>query len=110
MKITAGNLKKLINEHAHHQPMRKQTVTVDQHEVNCEIANTDATRMQGLMNRDHLEQNTGMLFAFETGNPLSEKKMLSQGPAMYVLEVPKGWFNLNGLGRGSVIDVHSINN
>jgi len=141
MKITTSNLKKLISEHANPQPMRKQTITVEQHEVNCEIANTDATRMQGLMNRDHLEQNTGMLFAFpwadqqsfwmrdthipldvafadihgkilniETGNPLSEKKMLSQGPAMYVLEVPKGWFNLNGLGRGSVIDVHSINN
>jgi len=141
MKITVSKLRKLIKEHASQGQMQRQDIVIDGHVVDCEIANTDPSRMQGLMNRESLAQNTGMLFVFpwadqqsfwmrdthipldiafadvhgkilniEAGQPLSEKRMLSQGSAMYVLEVPRGWFNLNGLGRGSVIDVSTINN
>jgi len=140
MKITLGSLKKIIKEHAQPALLSHQIITVEGHKIDCEIANTDAARMQGLMHRTDLPQDTGMLFVFpwadqqsfwmrdthipldvafadihgkilniETGNPLSEKKMLSQGPAMYVLEAPKGWFSLHDLGEGSVIDLNSIN-
>ena len=141
MKITVGNLRHLIRESVGNQELPRRTVTIEGHEVDCEVAGTDPARMQGLMHRQDLPQNAGMLFVFpwseqqsfwmrdthipldvafadmhgkilniESGSPMSERKMLSQGPAMYVLEVPKGWFNLNGLGAGSMIDVQSIDN
>ena len=34
------------------------------HVIRAEVAYNDSTRMQGLMQRDHLEQNQGMLFVF----------------------------------------------
>ncbi len=135
MKITAGHLKQLLREVAHPQALPRQTVSVEGHEVDCEIADTDASRMRGLMHREELPQGTGMLFVFpwseqqsfwmrdthipldvafadargkilniEAGNPLSERKMLSQGPAMYVLEVPKGWFAFRRLEPGSILN------
>jgi uncharacterized membrane protein (UPF0127 family) len=141
MKITVGNLRHLIRESIGYQELPRRTVTIEGHEVDCEVADTDPSRMQGLMHRQDLPQNAGMLFVFpwseqqsfwmrdthipldvafadmhgkilniESGSPMSERKMLSQGPAMYVLEVPKGWFNLNGLGAGSMIDVQGIDN
>ena len=45
----------------------------------------------------------GKILNIETGHPLSERRMLSQGPAMYVLEVPKGWFSIRGLEAGSIL-------
>ena len=136
MKITAGNLRHLIRESLGNQELPRRTVTIEGHEVDCEVADTDPSRMQGLMHRQDLPQNTGMLFVFpwseqqsfwmrdphipvdvafaaargrilniETGTPLSEQKILSQGPAMYVLEVPKGWFSFRGLGAGSYIEL-----
>jgi len=135
MKITVGNLRHLIRESVGYQELPRRTVTIEGHEVDCEVADTDPSRMQGLMHRQELPQNTGMLFVFpwseqqsfwmrdthipldvafadahgrilniETGHPLSEQKMLSQGPAMYVLEVPKGWFMLRGLEPGSILN------
>jgi len=135
VKITAGHLKQLLREVAQPQPLPRRTVSVEGHEVDCEIADTDASRMRGLMHRQDLPQNTGMLFVFpwseqqsfwmrdthipldvafadargkilniEAGNPLSERKMLSQGPAMYVLEVPKGWFAFRRLEPGSILN------
>ena len=135
MKITAGQLKQLLREVAHPQPLPRRTVSVEGHEVDCEIADTDASRMRGLMHREELPQGEGMLFMFpwpdqqsfwmrdthipldvafadaqgkilniETGTPLSERKMLSQGPAMYVLEVPKGWFAFRRLEPGVILN------
>ena len=135
MKITARNLRHLIRESIGYQELPRRTVTIEGHEVDCEIADTDASRMRGLMHRQDLPQNTGMLFVFpwseqqsfwmrdthipldvafadargkilniEAGNPLSERKMLSQGPAMYVLEVPKGWFAFRRLEPGSILN------
>ena len=136
MKITAGQLRQLIRESARCQELPRRTVTIEGHEVDCEVADTDPARMQGLMHRQELPQNTGMLFVFpwseqqsfwmrdthipldvafadargrilniETGTPLSEQKILSQGSAMYVLEVPKGWFAFRGLEPGSIINL-----
>ena len=111
-------------------------MSVEGYNVDCEIADTDASRMRGLMHREELPQGEGMLFMFpwpdqqsfwmrdthipldvafadmrgkilniETGTPLSERRMISQGPAMYVLEVPKGWFTFRGLEPGSILKI-----
>jgi uncharacterized membrane protein (UPF0127 family) len=47
----------------------------------------------------------GKILNIETGTPLSERRMLSQGPAMYALEVPKGWFAFRGLEPGSILNL-----
>jgi uncharacterized protein len=135
VKITAGQLKQLLREVAKPSELPRQKVSVEGYEVDCEVADTDASRMRGLMHREELPQGTGMLFVFpwssqqsfwmrdtpmpldvafadargkilniESGKPLSERKMLSQGPAMYVLEVSKGWFALRGLEPGSILN------
>jgi len=40
------------------------------HVVRAEVANTDATRRRGLMERTHLEANQGMLFVFDAPSRL----------------------------------------
>jgi uncharacterized membrane protein (UPF0127 family) len=50
----------------------------------------------------------GKILNIETGHPLSERRMLSQGPAMYVLEVPKGWFAFRGLEPGSILNLTDL--
>lgn len=45
--------------------MRKTTVIINGHTFEVEIAENDATRQKGLMNRTKLEKNHGMLFVFE---------------------------------------------
>tara|TARA_Y100000592_G_scaffold4442_1_gene6430 strand:- start:83 stop:598 length:516 start_codon:yes stop_codon:yes gene_type:complete len=45
----------------------------------------------------------GMILNVEAGVPGSPRRMLSRGPAMYVVEVPMGWFEGKGLGPGSII-------
>ena len=139
MKIKAGQLRKLLREVANPHPLPRRNVSVNGHNINCEVADTDAARMRGLMHREELPQGTGLLFVFpwadhqsfwmrdthipldvafadprgkilniETGTPLSERRMLSQGQAMYVLEVPKGWFAFRGLGPGSILDFEDL--
>ena len=135
MKITKGKLRQLLREVAHPYPLPRRNVSVEGHDIDCEVADTDASRMRGLMHREELPQGKGMLFVFpwpdqqsfwmrdthipldvafadargkilniETGTPLSERKMLSQGPAMYVLEVPQGWFAFRRLEPGSILN------
>jgi uncharacterized membrane protein (UPF0127 family) len=105
--------------------------------IMVEIADDEASRSHGLMFRQALPDNTGMLFIFEqeqqlafwmknTLIPLSigyfdDKKTLidikemipavagelrpktyvSAKPALYALEVPKGWFARNKVELGS---------
>ena len=107
---------------------------IDDHKIDCEVADTDPARLKGLMHRQELQQGKGMLFVFpwqdaqsfwmrdthipldiafvdargkilniETGEPLSEAPIKSVSPAMYVLEVPKGWFSLRRLEPGSIV-------
>ena len=137
--ISSSSLLIRLKEVAHPQPLPRRTVSVEGHEVDCEIADTDASRMRGLMHREELSQGTGMLFVFpwpdqqsfwmrdthipldvafadargkilniETGHPLSERRMLSQGAAMYVLEVPKGWFAFRGLEPGVILNLTDL--
>ncbi|OGN65009.1 MAG: hypothetical protein A3E80_00710 [Chlamydiae bacterium RIFCSPHIGHO2_12_FULL_49_9] len=47
------------------------TLQIGDQLVDAEIADTNETRQTGLMNRDHLEEGTGMLFVFEKPQILS---------------------------------------
>lgn len=105
--------------------------------IMVEVADDEASRSHGLMFRQALPDNTGMLFVFEqeqqlafwmknTLIPLSigyfddqktlidikemipavagelrPKTYVSAKPAMYALEVPKGWFARNKVELGS---------
>jgi len=45
---------------------RPEKICFETHCFSLEFANTPETRRQGLMHRDSLDQNTGMLFIFPT--------------------------------------------
>ena len=45
--------------------MRKTTIIINRHSFEVEIAENDANRQKGLMERAKLEKNQGMLFIFE---------------------------------------------
>jgi uncharacterized membrane protein (UPF0127 family) len=99
--------------------------------LKVELAITEAQRMQGLMYRDRLGPNDGMLFVFDApeyqsmwmkntllplsvafiapdGTILNVEEMepqtlnphMSAGPALYALEMNKGWFASHGLKPG----------
>ncbi len=111
------------------------TLTIDGHKVSAEIAANDADRQRGLMFRDSLGTDAGMLFVYpdtkvrgfwmkDTRIPLSiafadsegvivriadmkpfdESRTSSLYPAMYALEMEKGWFAAKGIEKGDVIE------
>ena len=47
------------------QKLPTTVLSIHHHRLQVEIANTDATRTQGLMHRSHLATNSGMLFVFD---------------------------------------------
>ena len=134
-------LRRFIQETVARSPdLPRCTVTIGDHTIDCEVADTDDTRALGLMHRRELPQGKGMLFIFpwqddqsfwmrdtyipldiafadargkviniEQGKPMSDQKILSQSPAMYVLEVPRGWFSLRGLEPGCIISIDALN-
>ena len=104
------------------------------HVVRAEVANTFDTRGRGLMFRESLAANQGMLFVFEDAGshcmwmkntliplsvafisadgtivniedmkPQTEDTHWSKGPALYALEMRKGWFAEKGIGPGAVV-------
>lgn len=56
----------LLSTPALAEPLKFVTQSGKEIAFDVEIANTDATREKGLMNRDSLPPNTGMLFIFDT--------------------------------------------
>ena len=118
----------------------KRKIQVGKKTVTVEIADNADLREHGLMFRDKLAENTGMLFIFDSEQslnfwmkntliPLSigffdeNKKLIdiqemvpavmgdqdpkhypSSGPAMYALEMPKGWFEHNKISRGTILN------
>ncbi len=102
--------------------------------LEIEIADTDSTRARGMMQRTAFPEGTGMLFVFDhesfqsfwMGNtplaldlvfissdlriasfakyavPFSNKSL--NGMAQYVLEVPAGWVDTNGIVEGDRIE------
>lgn len=47
-----------------------RTIEVDGHAIQVEVASTPDTRARGLMYRDHLPENRGMLFIYPNEAPL----------------------------------------
>ena len=106
-------------------------IKVGNHTLKVEVATTDAQHQQGLMYREKLGPNDGMLFVFETPQyqsfwmkntlvplsgafiapdgtilnvedmePQTENPHISAGPALYALEMNKGWFASHSLKPG----------
>jgi uncharacterized membrane protein (UPF0127 family) len=51
--------------------LRTTTITVGGHEVTVEVAESDAERQRGLMGRDSLREDHGMLFVYPESRILS---------------------------------------
>lgn len=99
--------------------------------IRAEVAADFATRARGLMHREALASNAGMLFVFETAGPQcmwmkntriplsvafldaqgeiiniadmaphSEEAHCAARPALYALEVNRGWFAARGIKPG----------
>lgn len=109
-------------------------LTLDKQSINVELVATIESRMKGLMFREKMAKNDGMLFVFdEVGyhgmwmkntliplsvafidaqgkilniadmEPHSETTHSAAGPALYALEMNKGWFKQHGIGPGTVV-------
>lgn len=112
--------------------VRTTTLQVGGVAVDAEIADTPALREHGLMERDSLPENHGMLFVYPDERQLSfwmrntpidldiafmdrtgtilniatmkandDSSHVSEGPAMYALEMEAGWFEANGVEVGT---------
>lgn len=113
------------------EKFRSIQVKVGSHALKLELATTEAQHMQGLMYREKLGANDGMLFVFEApeyqsmwmkntlvplsvaflspdGTILNVEDMeprtldphMSAGPALYAIEMNKGWFASHGVKPG----------
>lgn len=106
-------------------------ITINNIPLEVEIADNNSEKIKGLMYREYLPQNTGMLFIFDSedsrsfwmkntqipldiafiGEDLIIKKIDQLDPvndrsveyAKYVLEVNMGWFSRNGITEGAKV-------
>jgi uncharacterized protein len=107
-------------------------LTAGMHVVRAEVAADFGSRMQGLMHRESLGPNAGMLFVFDEKSihcmwmkntliplsvafvdeggtitniadmqPHSEQSHCASRPALYALEMAKGWFAERGVKAGT---------
>ena len=112
-----------------------RTLTIDGNAFTVEVAATPETRERGLMNRFSLQPDHGMLFVFESPQPLAfwmkntyvalsiafvaangrilniedmrpqdESPHWSKGPALYAIEMRKGWFAAKGIAPGDRVE------
>jgi len=112
-----------------------RALTIDGNALTVEVAATPETRENGLMNRFSLQPDHGMLFVFESPQPLAfwmkntyvalsiafvdangrilniedmrpqdESTHWSKGPALYAIEMRKGWFAAKGIAAGDRVD------
>ena len=120
---------------AHAADLPTRTLTIDGNALTVEVAATPETRERGLMNRFSLQPDHGMLFVFESAQPLAfwmkntyvalsiafvdangrilniedmrpqdESTHWSKGPALYAIEMRKGWFAAKGIAAGDRVD------
>ena len=111
------------------------TIRVAGTPVTVEVAETEEARQRGLMNRDSLPEDRGMLFVYpeerrlsfwmrntaipldiafidRTGRivdvqpmePFEEETVVSSAPAMYALEMNRGWFEAHGVEPGDAVE------
>lgn len=107
------------------------TLRVGRHEIRVEVADDEAERKRGLMHRDSLPEDRGMLFVYPEERTLSfwmrntnipldiafldrrgtivdiqsmdaqtDRLYESRQPAMYALEMNRGWFGDHGVEVG----------
>ena len=50
-------------------PLLTYPLRINGHRIRAEVANTDASRRQGLMFRERLEENAGMIFVYPSQGP-----------------------------------------
>jgi len=112
-----------------------RALTIDGNALTVEVAATPETRENGLMNRFSLQPDHGMLFVFESPQPLAfwmkntyvalsiafvdangrilniedmrpqdESTHWSKGPALYAIEMRKGWFASKGIAAGDRVE------
>lgn len=110
-------------------------LTVGGSSIEVEVADDDAERIQGLMYRDELAKDSGMLFVYaaseeltfwmkNTKIPLSiafinvDSQIIriadlkphdlqstsSEQPALYALEMRRGWFDEHGVTEGAHVE------
>jgi uncharacterized membrane protein (UPF0127 family) len=113
-------------------PLPTVQLTAGMHVVRAEVAADFGTRMQGLMFRESLGPNAGMLFVFDETTthcmwmkntliplsvafideggqivsisdmqPQSEQSHCAAKPALYALEMSRGWFAQRGIKAGT---------
>lgn len=111
------------------------TLRVDGHEIRVEVADDAAERKRGLMHRDSLPEDEGMLFVYPEERTLSfwmrntnipldiafldrrgtivdiqsmdaqtDRLYESRQPAMYALEMNRGWFGDHGVSVGDRVE------
>ena len=113
----------------------KTRLTVGGHEVLVEVADEPEERQRGLMYRESLPEDEGMLFVYDRERPLSfwmkntvipldiafldasgrivdiqsmepynEASITSRAPAIYALEMNRGWFEAHGVEVGDRVE------
>ncbi|MGE5638937.1 MAG: DUF192 domain-containing protein [Clostridia bacterium] len=131
--IAAATLAAASAAHAQPQPpLPTVPLTAGMHIIKAEVAADFGSRMQGLMYRESLGPNAGMLFVFDDPDkqcmwmkntliplsvafvdpqgvisniedmaPQTEQSHCSARPALYALEMSKGWFVQHGIKPGT---------
>jgi uncharacterized membrane protein (UPF0127 family) len=84
------------------------TIRVGNHEISVEVAADNATRRRGLMERESIPLPLSIAYADKQGTivriadlePHSTDGVSSIRPALYALEMNRGWFKKNGVIEG----------
>ena len=80
----------------------KNTVSIDNKQFTVELAKTDAERGKGLMNRDHLNANSGMLFIFSN----AEIQTFWMKNTLIPLDII--WIDSSTLGVNTIVDMTTL--
>ena len=80
----------------------KNTVSINGKKINVEIAKTDAEREKGLMNRNQLDADSGMLFVFEK----AEIQTFWMKNTLIPLDII--WINSSPLGVNKIVEITTL--
>jgi len=135
LRILAATLVVAFAHAAHAAELPTRTLTISGTVLTVEVAATPQARERGLMDRFSLRPDQGMLFIFESPQPLAfwmkntyiplsiafvdasgrilniedmrpqdESTHWSKGPALYAIEMRKGWFAAKGIVPGDRVE------